>query len=498
MNSHGLNFSGEETAMDIDEFYVDSQAPNANAIKNGRGLVLKKKFVKLNKSSDDTIIFGECSGSGKSNYFCSCDFIEKSKPVFRCSCPSRQFPCKHCLGLMYALTDGNTFSVAEVPEDVVSKREKIDVRKENKKKRDATPKKVNKAALKKKIQAQLKGLDLLEKLTHDLVRTGMGNTNAKTARQIEEQAKQLGNAYLPGAQAALLSYTRLFVDDEGKFDGKMNATLREQAYSQAMDQLARLNSIIKRGRQYLNSRAEDPELKPDTQTPIAAWLGHAWQLAELRQANLVEKDVSLVQVAFNSYDDVSRKEFVDTGIWVNLSSGQIQLTQNFRPYRAVKFIKADDSFFKVAEIEELCVYPGDVNPRIRWETHNERNVTPAELKQIKSHAASDLAGLVKEMKGRMKAPLGDKQPIVAINYKKIGRLDDDTLVLEDSKGTRIVFTESGGYEEPESCHLMWFLPKEFLSNQTLVGRLHHDFDAGTLRLKPLSLVTPAQIFRLSF
>ena len=55
--------------------------------------------------------------------------------------------------------------------------------------------------------------------------------------------------------------------------------------------------LIKEGRSYLNQRLEDPELKPETKTSIAAWLGHAWQLRELREAKLVENDVDWIQLA---------------------------------------------------------------------------------------------------------------------------------------------------------------------------------------------------------
>ena len=34
---------------------------------------------------------------------------------------------------------------------------------------------------------------------------------------MEKQANQLGDAYLPGARAALYRYTQLFADEEGKF-----------------------------------------------------------------------------------------------------------------------------------------------------------------------------------------------------------------------------------------------------------------------------------------
>jgi SWIM zinc finger len=186
--------------ISIDDAFIDAAAPNSEAAKNGRGLVLKGKFVRLYQSADGSLIFGHCQGSGKEPYLCSADFALPSAPVYRCTCPSRQFPCKHSLGLLYAYAQGKSFSSADVPDELAAKREKVHQRVEKKKKEEADkPKTVNKAALAKKIKAQLSGIDLLEKLTLDLVRLGIGNMNAKSAREIEEQAKQLGNAFLPGA-----------------------------------------------------------------------------------------------------------------------------------------------------------------------------------------------------------------------------------------------------------------------------------------------------------
>src|SRR5712672_1987007 len=123
--------------MQIDEAYVDSQAPNATAIKNARGVVLKKKLVGLFHSADGTLLFGDCKGSGAENYRPSADFAEPAKPVFRCTCPSRQFPCKHSLALLYAHAQGGKFVEKEVPADISEKRTKIQARTE-KKKVDAT------------------------------------------------------------------------------------------------------------------------------------------------------------------------------------------------------------------------------------------------------------------------------------------------------------------------------------------------------------------------
>jgi uncharacterized Zn finger protein len=481
--------------ISIDEAYVDSAAPNSDAAKNGRGLVLKGKFVKLHISDDETLIFGECQGSGKEPYQCSIDFARADQPTHRCNCPSRQFPCKHCLGLMYAYAQGKKFSKAPVPEDVQAKREKLQARVEKKKEESDKPKQVDKAALAKKIKAQLDGIDVLERLTNDLVRLGIGNMNAKLAREMEEQAKQLGNAYLPGAQAALHSYTQLFSGDDGKFAEK-SAAQRERVYSDALDQLSRLHSLVKQGRGYLQRRLDDPELKPETDSAIAAWLGHAWQLRELKDAGLVEGDVELVQLAFNSHDDPARQEYIDTGIWMTLANGRIRLTQNFRPYRAAKFIKSDDSFFQVAQVKELCVYPGDVNPRVRWEGMTQRPVEDKDYETIRKWGKQDFTAVVKEVKTHLKGPLSDKQPIYALNFKRIG-LIGDAYVAEDGKGERLVLTETGMAEEPASCHLLTLLKKSSLVDNTLIARFRHDLDTRKLQIKPLSIVTTTNVIRLT-
>jgi hypothetical protein len=481
----------------IDEAYIGSAAPNADAAKNGRALVVKDKFVALNVDADETILFGECAGSGKVPYKVSCDFARADQPTHRCTCPSRQFPCKHCVGLMFAFVLKRAkFKTAAVPEDLAEKREKLATRAEKKKEDVEKPKTVNKAALAKKVQAQLDGLDLLEKLTLDLTRIGIGNMNAKSAREIEEKAKMFGNAYLPGAQAALHRYTKLFGSEPGAFDPKASPARGEAIFSEALDQLSRLHSLVKQGRAYLRRRLEDPELKPETDTSIAAWLGHAWQLAELKNCGLVQNDVELIQLAFNSYDDVARQEYVDTGAWMNLNTGQIQVTQNFRPYRAAKYIKSDDSFAGVAKVKELCVYPGDVNPRVRWEAMTTRPAESRDFERVRQHAGRDFATVVKEVKNNLKGPLADKQPIYALQFARIGQVDG-VPVVEDAAGNRLTMTDAGMTEEPQSCHLLQLVSPDLHRDQALVARFRHDLDQRKLQIKPLAIVTGSGIVRLT-
>lgn len=483
--------------LSLDDAYVDSLAPNADAIKNGRALVLKKKFLALHIDEDGTLLFGSCQGSGASPYRCSCDFRNPAAPTHRCTCPSRQFPCKHCLGLLYAFAQGRAFTREAVPVDLVELRAKAQAKVEKRKEDRAKPRKVNTSALAKKIEAQLAGLDLLESLTLDLARLGMGNMNAKTAAQVEEQAKQLGNAFLPGAQAALHAYTSLFAGDDGRFDRAADARARESVYGEALDHLTRLHALVRQGRSYLRERLADPALAPATDTSIAAWLGHAWQLAELRAVGLAETEVELVQLAFDTLDDLARREYVDTGVWMNLSSGHIQLTQTFRPHHAAKLIKGDDSFFQVAMVRELCVYPGDANPRVRWEEMRPRPLAPADLARVAGHAHDDFAAITKAVKNQLKSPLADRRPVYALRFARIGMVGE-AHVVEDRHGNRVVLTDAGPRGEPPTCRLLGLMPPSALSGHTVVVRFHHDVDARTLRAKPLCIVTDTAISRLLF
>ncbi|MDO0926139.1 SWIM zinc finger family protein [Streptomyces sp. TG1A-8] len=63
-------------------------------------------------------VWGLCRGSGSRPYQTAVDLADAAGPAYRCSCPSRKFPCKHALGLLllWAGGDGAVPVVAEPPE----------------------------------------------------------------------------------------------------------------------------------------------------------------------------------------------------------------------------------------------------------------------------------------------------------------------------------------------------------------------------------------------
>ncbi len=58
-------------------------------------------------------------------------------------------------------------------------------------------------------------------------------------------------------------------------------------------------------------------------------------------------------------------------------------------------------------------------------------------------------------------------------------------------------TDVGMAEEPASCPLLPLLPKDALAGHTLIARFRHDLDTRTLQVKPLSIITPDTVIRLT-
>ena len=108
--------------MELTEQMILLQAPDPAAAENGRKLSKKGSFSGLCRTEDGSLYWGGCAGSGKDPYQVSVDWTAPDAPVCRCSCPSRQFPCKHALGLMFELLAAKPFETAEMPQDIADKR----------------------------------------------------------------------------------------------------------------------------------------------------------------------------------------------------------------------------------------------------------------------------------------------------------------------------------------------------------------------------------------
>ncbi|NOU91721.1 SWIM zinc finger family protein [Paenibacillus sp. LMG 31456] len=479
----------------INEAYVDSLALNAAAVKNGRDLVKKNKITKRCRTEDKTLLFGDCQGSGKEPYRCSVDYLKPESPVYRCTCPSRQFPCKHILGLLYASAAGQTFSVEAIPQEIAEKRDKADKREEKKKEaigvgsdEAAVPKrKTNKAALAKKINAQLEGVELLDKLIRQLVQNGVAGIDSKVLKMMDDQAKQLGNFYVPGLQNELRELILLIKENKDS----------ESLYTEAMDQLTYLHALLRKSRDYLTSRKQNPELAMDSESGLEESIGHAWQLSELRDYGRVQAHVELAQLAFRSNLYAARSEYVDEGLWMDLSSGSLYVTRHYRPVKAAKYMKEEDSVFDIVKASELFIYPGELNPRVRWDDGPLRSMQAEDLERIHSYSRSSFTEVIKLVKNQLKNPLSDKHPVVLLRYSEIVVGEDDSYGLLDAQGKQIVLQDTA-YLAHATTHLLPLLTPELAANQAMLVLFEHELSSGRLIAQPLSLVTKREIIRFIY
>ncbi|WP_136606039.1 SWIM zinc finger family protein [Paenibacillus dokdonensis] len=476
--------------IEISETWIDSQAPNSAAIKNGHDLIKKGKFTTLHHSEDQQVLFGTCAGSGKTPYAPSVDFVLPDKPVMRCSCPSRQIPCKHVLGLLYAYAQGKPFSAAAVPDELAAKREKAEKR-EEKKAKDAAdgvavkPKKVNKSALKKKVTAQLEGLDVLEKLTHSLIRRGLGMLDTKELKVIQDHVKQMGSFYLNGAQIQLRKL-HMILSAGGN---------PELTYTYAAEQFAIIHAFIKKGRAHLNAKLQDTELALDYESTIEEWLGHAWQLSELRDAGLVSPETELIQLSFLSYDDSSRQEFVDCGYWIQKDSGELHCTLQYRPYKAAKLMREEDSCFDVVHVPALYRYPGDMNRRVRYESFTTRPVEEQDIARIRQYAAHSYAEAIKKVKNQLKNPLGDPNPVMLLHVEQVVADEEGRLFISDSNGETLGLQD---LLDDSTVNLLKYLPDDSLKDVSMLVMFDHQTQSGQLQSQPLSIMNKQEIIRLLY
>jgi len=86
-------------------------SPDSASAAAGQSLGSPRHWTGLGRS--ERALWGLCQGSGKNPYQAR---IDLSEPAFKCSCPSRKFPCKHGLGLLLLFAaDAKQFPTAPQP-----------------------------------------------------------------------------------------------------------------------------------------------------------------------------------------------------------------------------------------------------------------------------------------------------------------------------------------------------------------------------------------------
>lgn len=257
--------------MQLSEDQILTLAPDEASKKSGKDLANPNKWV--TKGANEQALWGEAQGSGSKPYQTQVDL---SNIAFKCSCPSRKFPCKHGLGLMlYYSRQQKAFINTDAPAWVTDWLSKRTEKGEKKTTKEEKP--VDEVAQAKRQQARQKkvtdGIEELRLWVKDIVRNGILNIPDKGFGYFENMAKRLVDAQAPGLANMIRNLGESNFYAEGWQSG-------------FMDQLVAIY-LITAG--YSNNASLDANLQQDIKT----WIGFTQNQEDLKAQTGV-KDTWLV------------------------------------------------------------------------------------------------------------------------------------------------------------------------------------------------------------
>ncbi len=190
-----------ETRWTADQ--VLALAPDAASRKAGAKLATPAPWSGTGIAG--TAVFGLCAGSGSRPYQTA---VDTRGPAFRCTCPSRKFPCKHALALLLLWSEGADGPVAAAAEPEWVE-EWIAGRRKKKEEESAgaevggrgagpaDPEAARRRAERRAVRVEGGAAELEQRLT-DLLRSGLAGSDRAGYRPWDETAARMVDAQAPG------------------------------------------------------------------------------------------------------------------------------------------------------------------------------------------------------------------------------------------------------------------------------------------------------------
>jgi hypothetical protein len=255
---------------------VLAMAPDAGAARSATGLAAPRQWLRLGRS--DVAAWGECQGSAKLPYQTE---VELGEPAFRCTCPSRKFPCKHGLGLLLLLQRQPDAFVQGPPPDWVA--DWLASRAQRAQRRAERPPSASSAAAPGSVGPAVapnpaaqerraarregrvaEGAAELERWVGDLVGQGLASAQARPSAFWERPAARLVDAQAPGLARRVREMAGLPASGQG-WTGRL------------LEELARLHLLLR-------ALGRLDALPPESQADVRALVGWTESQDEVRGA----------------------------------------------------------------------------------------------------------------------------------------------------------------------------------------------------------------------
>lgn len=179
---------------------MEAAAPDSQVQTAGRKLAKPQPWHDVGCSG--TLLWGRCQGSGKTPYQVS---IDVAGPSYKCSCPSRKFPCKHAYALLLLWAEGHV-EAAGMADFAAEWAADSSARAERKAKpdKDLTPEELaDRAAQAEKRLAEREnrvddGVVELDRFLTDQLEQGLAAQTAGRRRAFDDMAARMVDQQAPG------------------------------------------------------------------------------------------------------------------------------------------------------------------------------------------------------------------------------------------------------------------------------------------------------------
>ncbi|MBT2586438.1 SWIM zinc finger family protein [Arthrobacter sp. ISL-95] len=172
-------------------------APDSSSLAAARKLAHPGPWS--DSGSNDVLVWGKCQGSGKTPYQVSVDVVA---PAYRCSCPSRKFPCKHALALLLLWSRGEAAESGADTADFAQEWADQRADRATAKERRQTEQPADPEAQAKRLATRLAlmdaGVDDFSRWLTDLVGTGLAAARNQPYPWWDGVAARLVDSQLPG------------------------------------------------------------------------------------------------------------------------------------------------------------------------------------------------------------------------------------------------------------------------------------------------------------
>lgn len=199
MTQQGVRWSADQ---------VLALAPDAASRKAGSKLGAAGPWSGAGSCEEGTV-WGLCKGSGSKPYQTIVDMADPAGLAYKCSCPSRKFPCKHALGLLllWAGEDDTVPTVTEPPDWaeqwIAGRRKRAEDKRatgEGSSPATADPEAARRRAERRAERVTAGATELEQRLT-DLLRGGLAPAEQTGYGLWEETAARMVDAQAPGLAA---------------------------------------------------------------------------------------------------------------------------------------------------------------------------------------------------------------------------------------------------------------------------------------------------------